>query len=150
MEKSSRKSDSGLNGNRNDSTAENDSPSQLGPGATFTVFILMEDLIDKMKLLQYETEFAKEFNIKPLSRYTIETFSRILESKLTNRFLSRHYFAIATNPGEQFYMFVITAAWLIRKGKKKFDTPQESDDPNATISNILDNVRRLVSQQNFT
>ena len=66
------------------------------------------------------------------------------------RFHSRHYFAIATNPGEQFYMFVITAAWQIRKGKKKFDTPQESDDPNATISNILDNVRRLVSQQNLT
>lgn len=57
----------------------------------------------------------------------------------------RHYFAIATNPGEQFYMFVILAAWLIRKGKKPFDTPQESDDPNATISNILDFVRRLVS-----
>jgi len=79
MEKSSRRSDSGLNGNRNDSTAENDASSQLGPGATFTVFILMEDLIDKMKLLQYETEFDKEFNIKPLSRYTIETISRILE-----------------------------------------------------------------------
>ncbi len=58
--------------------------------------------------------------------------------------MCRHYFAIATNPGEQFYMFVILAAWLIRKGKKPFDTPQESDDPNATISNILDIVRRLV------
>lgn len=44
-------------------------------------------------------------------------------------------------------MFVILAAWLIRKGKKAFDTPQESDDPNATISNILDNVRRLVRFQ---
>lgn len=42
-------------------------------------------------------------------------------------------------------MFVIVAAWLIRKGKKSFDTPQESDDPNATISNILDVVRRLVT-----
>lgn len=41
-------------------------------------------------------------------------------------------------------MFVILAAWLIRKGKKPFDTPQESDDPNATIASILDHVRRLV------
>nr|CAG4651191.1 EOG090X0ADS [Simocephalus serrulatus]SVE94396.1 EOG090X0ADS [Simocephalus serrulatus] len=120
MEKQ-RKSDSVTNGNRTEITQENDI-GQLSPGASFTVFILMEDLIDKMKLLKYETEFAKEFNIKPLSR---------------------HYFAIATNPGEQFYMFVILAAWLIRKGKKPFDTPQESDDPNATISNILDFVRRL-------
>lgn len=69
MEKSSRKSDSGLNGNRNESTADNDI-GQTGPGASFTVFILMEDLIDKMKLLKYETEFANEFNIKPLPRYT--------------------------------------------------------------------------------
>nr|CAG4641905.1 EOG090X0ADS [Eurycercus lamellatus] len=82
----------------------------------------MEDLIDKIKLLKYESEFVKEFNIKPLSK---------------------HYFAIATNPGEQFYMFVILAAWLIRKGKKPFDTPQETDDPNATIASILDHVRRL-------
>ncbi|KAK4022562.1 hypothetical protein OUZ56_008023 [Daphnia magna] len=121
MEKSTRKSDSGVNGNRNESTADNEI-GQLGPGASFTVFTLMEDLIDKMKLLKYETEFANEFNIKPFPR---------------------HYFAIPTNPGEQFYMFVVTAAWLIRKGKKKFDTPQESDDPNAAISNILDHVRRL-------
>ena len=56
----------------------------------------------------------------------------------------RHYFAIATNPGEQFYMFAILSAWLIRKGKKSFDTPQETDDPNVTIANILDCVRRLV------
>nr|CAG4643386.1 EOG090X0ADS [Ilyocryptus agilis] len=96
--------------------------SQPSPGSSFTVFILMEDLIDKMKLLKYETEFVREFNVKPLPR---------------------HYFAIATNPGEQFYMFVILAAWLIRKGKKAFDTPQESDDPNATIATILDYARRL-------
>nr|SVE79018.1 EOG090X0ADS [Daphnia lumholtzi] len=121
MEKSSRKSDSGANSNRNESTADNEI-GQVGPGASFTVFTLMEDLIDKMKLLKYETEFANEFNMKPFPR---------------------HYFAIPTNPGEQFHMFVVTAAWLIRKGKKKFDTPQESDDPNATISNILDYVRRL-------
>ena len=41
-------------------------------------------------------------------------------------------------------MFSILAAWLIKKGKKTFDTPQETDDPNVTIANILDFVRRLV------
>nr|CAG4648109.1 EOG090X0ADS [Moina brachiata]SVE93160.1 EOG090X0ADS [Moina brachiata] len=113
------------NGNRGDAQNDDGHPS---PGAAFNVFILMEDLIDKMKLLKYEAEFLKEFNIKPLSR---------------------HYFAIATNPGEQFYMFVILAAWLIRKGKKSFDIPQESDDPNATVSNILDHVRKLSIQVDF-
>ncbi len=64
MEKS-RKSDSSMN--RTDSNQDNDI-GQMGPGASFTMFLLMEDLIDKMKLLKYEIEFAKEFNIKPLSR----------------------------------------------------------------------------------
>ena len=62
----SRKSDS--NGTRGDVIQDNEAGQQLSPGASFTVFILMEDLVDKMKLLKYETEFAKEFNIKPLSR----------------------------------------------------------------------------------
>ena len=43
MEKS-RKSDSTMN--RMDSNQDNDT-GQLGPGASFTVFILMEDLIDR-------------------------------------------------------------------------------------------------------
>lgn len=33
------------------------------------------------------------------------------------------------------------AAWLIRKAGGKFETPQESDDPNATIAIILDYLR---------
>lgn len=65
MEKQ-RRSDSIANGNRGDAQNDDGHPS---PGAAFNVFILMEDLIDKMKLLKYEAEFLKEFNIKPLSRY---------------------------------------------------------------------------------
>ena len=33
------------------------------------------------------------------------------------------------------------AAWLIRKAGGKFEAPQESDDPNATIAIILDYLR---------
>ena len=57
----------------------------------------------------------------------------------------RHYFAMATNAGEQFYMFVIVASWLIRKSGKAFDTPQQSDDPNATVATILDHIRKSVT-----
>jgi estrogen-related receptor beta like 1 len=57
--------------------------------------------------------------------------------------LSRHYFVLQRNPGEQFYLFTSLSAWLIRKGGIKFDQPQEFDDPNSTISNILENVRRI-------
>ena len=57
--------------------------------------------------------------------------------------LSRHYFVIQTNPGEQFYLFTSLAAWLIRKTGANFEQPQEFDDPNSTISNILEVVRKI-------
>lgn len=56
----------------------------------------------------------------------------------------RHYFIVPTNPGEQFYVFSSLAAWLIRKIGKRFEQPQEYDDPNSTITSILDVLRTLV------
>ena len=56
------------------------------------------------QLLNYEEDFLKELGFKPLSR---------------------HYFAIATNPGEQFYMFTSLSAWLINLSGRQFDKPQE-------------------------
>lgn len=51
---------------------------------------------------------------------------------------------VAKNPGEQFYMFSSIAAWLICKSGRQFEKPQEFDDPNATISRILEVVRENV------
>ncbi|XP_071480984.1 intraflagellar transport protein 57 homolog [Diadema antillarum] len=101
---------------------------EIGPGQTYQYFIVMEDLLDKLKLLNYEEEFLKELGFKPLSR---------------------HYFAIATNPGEQFYMFTSLSAWLISQSGRQFDRPQEYDDPNATIANILTEVRHLGAATDF-
>lgn len=50
---------------------------------------------------------------------------------------------VPTNPGDQFYMFTSLAAWLIRKTGKNFAPPQESDDPNSTISEILDYLKEI-------
>ncbi|KFV51372.1 Intraflagellar transport protein 57, partial [Gavia stellata] len=55
--------------------------------------------------------------------------------------LNRHYFALPTNPGEQFFMFCTLAAWLITKAGHPFEQPQEYDDPNAIISNVLSELR---------
>lgn len=60
-----------------------------GPGAAYHMFVVMEDLAEKLKLLCYEEELLRKNNLKPLSR---------------------HYFALPTNPGEQFYMFCTLAA----------------------------------------
>lgn len=77
---------------------------EVGPGQTYLPFVVMEDLMDKLKLVNYDTEFTTQFKVKPISR---------------------HYFAIPTNPGEQFYMFCSLTAWLIQKCGIPFETPQE-------------------------
>ncbi|XP_026681929.1 intraflagellar transport protein 57 homolog [Diaphorina citri] len=55
----------------------------------------------------------------------------------------RHYFALQTNPGEQFFMFTSLAAWLFSKAGLSMEAPQESDDPNSLIATILDLTRQL-------
>lgn len=59
--------------------------------------------------------------------------------------LRRYYFVVARNPGEQFYLFTLLSSWLIQKSGRLFERPQEYDDPNATISKILDVLRENVS-----
>ncbi|XP_019381323.1 PREDICTED: intraflagellar transport protein 57 homolog [Gavialis gangeticus] len=101
---------------------------ERGPGAAYHMFVTMEDLLEKLKLLDYEEEALRRHNMRPLSR---------------------HYFALPTNPGEQFYMFCVLAAWLITKAGHPFEQPQEYDDPNATISSILSALRSFGRSVDF-
>ncbi|KFQ18148.1 Intraflagellar transport protein 57, partial [Merops nubicus] len=54
---------------------------------------------------------------------------------------NRHYFALPTNPGEQFFTFCALAAWLIARAGRPFQQPQECDDPNAVVSSVLAQLR---------
>ncbi|NXO37779.1 IFT57 protein, partial [Locustella ochotensis] len=110
----------GAPGRRGERERSEEVPAERGPGAAFHMFVLMEDLLDKLKLLSYEEEALRRHNMRPLSR---------------------HYFALPTNPGEQFFMFCTLAAWLISKAGRPFEQPQEYDDPNAVISNVLSELR---------
>ncbi|KAM6319696.1 intraflagellar transport protein 57 homolog isoform 3-T3 [Podargus strigoides] len=92
------------------------------------MFVLMEHLLDKLALLNYEEEALRRHNMRPLSR---------------------HYFALPTNPGEQFFMFCTLAAWLITKAGHPFEQPQEYDDPNAIISNVLSELRSFERPVDF-
>uniref|UniRef100_A0A8C3TQF1 Intraflagellar transport protein 57 homolog n=1 Tax=Catharus ustulatus TaxID=91951 RepID=A0A8C3TQF1_CATUS len=38
-------------------------PAERGPGAAFHMFVLMEDLLDKLKLLSYEEEALRRHNM---------------------------------------------------------------------------------------
>ena len=44
-------------------------------------------------------------------------------------FLLRHYFAITTNPGEQFYAFTSVTAWVLSQCGVSFERPQEVNRP---------------------
>ncbi|XP_021187421.3 intraflagellar transport protein 57 homolog [Helicoverpa armigera] len=78
------------------------------------------NLMDKLRILKIDTELRSHIKMKPMSR---------------------HYFITGTNPGEQFYVFASTAAWLIRKTGKEFEQPNEEDDPNIIIATIVDVLR---------
>lgn len=100
-----------------------DEAGDTAAGSVFmNTFILMEELLDKLKLLNYEKEFCRGWGF---------------------RAFSRHYFAVATNSGEQFFAFTNVIAWLLNQCGKSFERPQEFDDPNATISEILNLSRSL-------
>ncbi|XP_005181601.1 intraflagellar transport protein 57 homolog [Musca domestica] len=75
-----------------------------------------DDLLEKLKLLNYEKNLLSELKMKPLSRF---------------------YFVKSTNPGEQFFMFTIICWWLCQKLGKTMQRPQEYDDPNDVINRII-------------
>jgi estrogen-related receptor beta like 1 len=64
----------------------------------------------------------------------------------------RYYFAIQSNPGEQFFTFSCLSAWLIKRrsgldlGSRDL-RPQEFEDPNVTISTILDLIREAAQER---
>ena len=83
----------------------------------------MQNIYDKLLLLQFEQEFFRKTKIRPFHRL---------------------YFMCPTNPGEQFFNFVSLSTWLIKKAGREIEMAQESDDPNTLIANILEHIRAMV------
>jgi intraflagellar transport protein 57 len=81
-----------------------------------------DDLIEKLKLLNYENLLLKQMKMKPLSKF---------------------YFNKVRNSGEQFFLFVSICAWLVRETGKSFEPPQEFDDPNVIISKIIKSLNDM-------
>lgn len=78
-----------------------------------------------------------------------------LRPRSLNHYVSRpcdrYYFAIQSNPGEQFYTFSCLSSWLIKRrsglelGSQELN-PREFGDPNVTISTILHVIREGTSE----
>lgn len=97
--------------------------------ASLTLSYQSDDLMEKLKLLQYEKKLLKEMKMKQLHRF---------------------YFVRSFNSGEQFFMFISICAWLIRKTGVSFDQPQEFDDPNVVISKIIEHLQAMEIQTDFS
>ena len=41
------------------------------PSAAYVAYIRMEDLLEKLKLLNYDTEFLQELKMKDINRYLL-------------------------------------------------------------------------------
>lgn len=91
-------------------------------GAAFLPYMVMEDIAEKLKLLNYEEEFVSRRGQRPIPRT---------------------YFAVAGSPGEQFFVFSNLLSWLLGLCGTHFEPPMEDDDPNAVISNIISEIRSL-------
>ncbi|CAB3410731.1 unnamed protein product [Caenorhabditis bovis] len=101
-----------------------------GPGKEYEIYIKNEELVDKLKLLNYENNF-----LKLGSAY---------------KTIHRHYFVKSTNVGEQFFLFTSLAAWLIRiSGNENYPMPQEFDDPNSTVTLITNEAKNKVRLEFF-
>lgn len=68
------------------------------------IVVKMEKIMDRLKLMNYEEKFCKKFKFPPFPR---------------------HYFAMSTNPGEQFFSFSNLAVWFLTKIGKRLEQPQE-------------------------
>lgn len=85
-------------------------PSLVSPTATF------DDVLDKLKYMNYIKDFCTPKNFTPLHRYY---------------FTTQH-----SNSNEQFFFFTSLFAWLTKFTKVIYEAPAQFDDPNATAANI--------------
>jgi len=87
-----------------------------------------DDLVEKLRILNYETDFCKNFT-----------------PNVQHKPLSRSYFMTqAENANAQFFYFTSLATWLMQVCTgKKYDPPGQFDDPTATIANLIQEVKTI-------
>ncbi|VDO95309.1 unnamed protein product [Soboliphyme baturini] len=105
------------------------------PGEAFLPFVKMDLLYNKLKMLNYDKEFLAVFpTFKSIDRLLFVMVEVIVKVNV-NRL--RRYFVDEINSGEQFFMFVNLASWLIRKcGRVHFKTPLEGVPSQFTSSKL--------------
>eukprot|EP01116_Phalansterium_solitarium_P013314 TRINITY_DN3066_c0_g3_i1.p1 TRINITY_DN3066_c0_g3~~TRINITY_DN3066_c0_g3_i1.p1 ORF type:complete len:400 (-),score=155.42 TRINITY_DN3066_c0_g3_i1:828-2027(-) len=90
-------------------------------------FVLMDEIVEKLKLLDYESKFLKKNSSFALQRA-----------------LHHAYFAIPhSNPNEQFFYLTSLISFLMGVCGHQWEAPQQFDDPNASSASIVENLQRM-------
>lgn len=92
------------------------------PGSAYEIFVDNEQLIENLKLLDFETKFVAK-GLRPISRVT---------------------FAIQNkeNQGEQFTQFTRLVQFLLKQNGLELEV-DEFDDPSQIVSQVMEHCRRL-------
>lgn len=87
-------------------------------------YVLMPNILEKLKMLDYEEKFGRDW--------------------MNGELLHNAYFSVPhPKPNEQFYYFVSLFSWLMKENGFKFQRPEDQfDDPNETVANVMDSLRR--------
>ena len=92
----------------------------------------MEDILEKLKILNYQVAFSQQWvsakgqknhNFRPLTR--------------------QHFCQPASNLNEQYFYFASLVAWLVSICGGKIDVPDQFDDPNVVSTNIIQALKDL-------
>ncbi|KPA76741.1 hypothetical protein ABB37_07571 [Leptomonas pyrrhocoris] len=104
--------------------AENSSAGANGLGVDDST---MGDIIDKLRILNYEIDFCRAVRppFSPLSPFYFSGSSSV------------------DNPNAQFFYFTSLCAWLMKLCGHQFDAPGQFDDPNASSTTILAEMRSM-------
>lgn len=85
--------------------------------------MMMDEILDSLKLLDYENKFCKVKGFKPFSKV---------------------YFALAhSNPSEQFINFVSLVSWLLAVNNHQVTGWNKYEDPMTASQNILLELKKL-------
>jgi len=88
-----------------------------------------EKVLEKLKLINYESFFCQQRHFKPLTRT---------------------FFAMpSNNPNEQFHYFTSLVSWLVHFLGRNFPPPSQFDDPTATAGTILQELRAVNLPSDF-
>ena len=86
-------------------------------------FIMMEQILDMLKLLDYENKFCKQKGFKPISKFY---------------FAQQH-----SNPSEQFINFISLVSWLLFLNNHQVTGWSKYDDPMTASQNIILELQKL-------